>query len=288
MAPEMVTKSQSSGLCPPAEPNISIREYIYFLPYPLPPGTPVPYSTGLPSHNPLNLPPHQFEPTSTLVLTTPLKTFLDIRLYKLPSPSFAPSLPNTGDSSRLEWGFAGTSSSAPIAKAGWEGVTHSTWVHWVDSRFPVGSPEMPADEGDMYPISPELSLEHGHAYHPSLAAVKSHEEMWRDVAVESTNQGGLKVCAVLRVESEKEGVRGVVVRVGQFVQGLLMHGERVTVERWECDGEEGMEGRGWKRTARIGDGFLPCAVLFRTVVLAVGGMVKYHDFEWVVEEAWEW
>ncbi|KAG9379659.1 HRI1 domain containing protein [Pyrenophora tritici-repentis] len=64
------------------EPNISKREYIYFLPYPLPPDTEIPYSIHLPQKNPLNLPSHQFEPTSTLVLTSPKRIFVDIRIYK--------------------------------------------------------------------------------------------------------------------------------------------------------------------------------------------------------------
>jgi hypothetical protein len=66
----------------PRSANISIRNYIYFLPYPLPQGTPIPYTLGLPNTNPLNLPPHGFEPTHTLVLTSPGKTFVDIRIFR--------------------------------------------------------------------------------------------------------------------------------------------------------------------------------------------------------------
>jgi hypothetical protein len=63
--------------------NVSVREYIYFLPYPLPPGTKIPYSIHLPHKNPLGLPSCQFEPTKTLVLTSPMRTFLDVRVYKV-------------------------------------------------------------------------------------------------------------------------------------------------------------------------------------------------------------
>jgi hypothetical protein len=41
--------------------NISMREYIYFLPYPLPLNTGIPYSIYLPGKNPLGLPSCQFE-----------------------------------------------------------------------------------------------------------------------------------------------------------------------------------------------------------------------------------
>jgi hypothetical protein len=41
--------------------NISMREYIYFLPYPLPLNTEIPYSIYLPGKNPLGLPSCQFD-----------------------------------------------------------------------------------------------------------------------------------------------------------------------------------------------------------------------------------
>lgn len=290
--PVMIAAFHGPAPPPPVtEANISIREYIYFLPYPLPPGTPVPYSHNLPHKNPVNLPSHQFEPTCTLVLTSPAATFVDVRLFKPLYPGDVGLLPNRGESHRLEWAFAGRSTSAPIEIPDWENVSHSTWTHWLDSRYPVGmgKAQPPVDEGDMYPINPELTLEHGHAFHPSFNAVKSHEEMWRDVPLTSTNDRGTRIAIVMRVQADTHGVRGVVVRVGQYVQGVLMQGEKCTVERWEFDDSgEGVEAMRWKRIARTGDGFLPCAVAFRPEIVAVGGVVKYGDFEWRVEEAWEW
>ncbi|CAN9081838.1 unnamed protein product [Alternaria sp. RS040] len=288
----------------PSSANISKREYIYFLPYPLPPNTEVPYSIHLPDKNPLNLPSHQFEPTSTVVLTSPNHTFVDIRIYK--SFKTTEPNPNQGHSQKLDWAFAGTSSSVPITlppsgphhgkskkrleEDTWKNVTHSTWTHWVDSRYAVGSSDIPVDEGDMYPIAPELTLEVGHGFHPALDAVKTHEEMWKDEDVVSTNKAGSKICVVMRCQADAAGVRGVVVRLGQYCQGIMMAGEKTTVERWEWkDGENGEDEVGeWKRSVRIGDGFVPCGVAFRPEVLGVGAVVKFHDFEWVVEEAWEW
>jgi hypothetical protein len=322
------TSTSGSAISPPqaSEANISVREYIYFLPYPLPPHTPIPYSIHLPAKNPLHLPTTQFEPTSTLVLTSPGHVFVDLRFYKPLKPGQTP-LPNTAEPERLEWGFAGTSSSVPTqdqhageGEKPWPNVSHSTWFHFVDSRWPVGSSEIPVDEGDMYPISDTLTLEFGHMYQPDLKAVKTHEEMWRDVDVLSTTKSGKKTCVVLRLQDDKAGARGIVVRVGQFCQGIVMLKSRCTVERWECDGGSGgsaqaafgstainahqghlmghgtgsatgnikTENEGWRRTARIGDLFLPCAVTWRMEVLCVGGKVKYHDYEWVVEEVWEW
>ncbi|CAE7216552.1 hypothetical protein PTNB85_06651 [Pyrenophora teres f. teres] len=289
------------------EPNISKREYIYFLPYPLPPDTEIPYSIHLPQKNPLNLPSRQLEPTSTLVLTSPKRTFVDIRIYKPFTMSNAlKPLPNVGEPQRLEWAFGGTSSSRPITlpspgpqhgksqkrieEESWTNITHSTWVHWIDSRFAVGSKTIPVDEGDMYPIAKDLTLEVGHAFHPALGAVKTHEEMWRDVDTVATNDAGTKLCVVLRCQAEHVGVRGLVVRVGQFCQGIIMEREATTVERWEWNGHHPSttEKEKWQRTVRIGGAFLPCSVAFRAQVLGLGAVVRFHDFEWVVEELWEW
>ena len=79
----------------PANASISRRTYFYPLPWPLPPGTPVPYSLGLPNNNSLSLPETPFEPTHTLVLTSTRKQFVDIRVYKPILPE-DPETPNEG------------------------------------------------------------------------------------------------------------------------------------------------------------------------------------------------
>jgi hypothetical protein len=252
--------------------NISIRTYIYFLPYPLPPNTPVPYTTNLLTNNPLKLPTTLFEPTSTLVLTSPTNTFVDLRFLKPLTPCPA--------ADELEWGFAGHSSSRPTALPG---VSHSTWTHFVDSRYPTDFKSIPVDEGDMYALNDNLTLEHGHAFHPHLKAVKSHEEMWEDEDVLSTDAGSTKKCVVLGLQDDKKGIRGAIVRLGQYVQGIVVMGNGVTAERWEWT-EKG----GWKRTKRVGRQMLPCAVLMGAMGLSVGGVVRFGEFEWSVQEVWEW
>lgn len=152
-------------------------------------------------------------------------------------------------------------------------------------------------------------VEHGVAFHPQLGRVSGHEEGWVDVdavgvplaggreavdgAGESTGGKKSRVCVVLRCGDDDAagGVRGVVVRVAQFVQGIVMVGDRVATERWEFGGglrEQGETGTGWKRTARTGEWFLPCAVTWQTERVQVGGKVRFGEFEWVVEEAWVW
>ncbi|KAF2998132.1 hypothetical protein E8E13_001206 [Curvularia kusanoi] len=273
-------------------PNVSEREYIYFLPHPLPPEAPVPYTPGLPSTNPLNLTPHTSEPTSTLVLTSPARTFVDLR-YLRPASSSESPLSNPGPLNRLDWGFAGTSHSAPAdapPHKSYGAFARAKWTHWVDSRVKVGD-AIPADEGDMYDLGEGLFLEVGHAFHPHLGREAGHEELWRDVDARSTSAGGSKVCVVLRCADEVRGVRGVIVRVGQYAQGILGAGEELTTERWEARPEEGGGGEGaerWERTARTGDALLPCSVTFKPETVQLGGRIRYGALEWVVEETWEW
>jgi len=304
----------------PDAANISVREYIYFLPYPLPPGTPVPYTPGLPSHNPLDLPTICFEPTSTLVLTSPNHTFVDIRLFKPQQPTdSASALPNQAEAGRLEWAFAGFSTSVDVMqKEGYEeGVRHAVWTHWLDSRYPFGA-ATPPDQGDMYPLSADLTLEVGHAFHPALGAVHGHEELWRDVAVRATPSSSTnnsartsaKVAVTLRLDNPAAALRGLVVRVGQYAQGIVVHGNAVTAERWEYDDSLPLSKiphqhqqyhhqekstldhepptMYWKRTARIGDAYVPCPVTFRPEVLEVGARVRCGANVWEVEEVWEW
>jgi hypothetical protein len=58
----MLTATLGSVPAPDASSaNISIREYIYYLPYPLPPHSEIPYSIHLPVRNPLGLADAPFE-----------------------------------------------------------------------------------------------------------------------------------------------------------------------------------------------------------------------------------
>jgi hypothetical protein len=105
------TPSNLSTSYPTSNASISVRDYIYVLPHPLPEGTPVPYTPGLPERNPLNYPTQTSEPTSTLVLTSPARTFVDVRVLKGPGEE----LLSEGDpQDRLEWAFAGRSESEVV------------------------------------------------------------------------------------------------------------------------------------------------------------------------------
>ncbi|KAK4539222.1 hypothetical protein LTR36_000877 [Oleoguttula mirabilis] len=244
-------------------PSISVREFVRWLPE------------------------QASEPTSTLVLTSAESRFVDIRIFRAQHGSEVVEATegeiNTLPSSRLEWAFAGTSSTElRHPPDGGQAVVHSTWKHWVDCR--KVDVDGVVDEGDMYPKAGGRTLETGSMVDPATGKLTEYEEMWKDlqpVAVgQDSEEDGRKGCVVLQLQDDEHEARGVVVRVGQYVQGVLRVGKRFSLERWEWKGKE----EGWKRLVRIGDLWVPCGVATEEGRLEVGGEVKHGEFVWKVIE----
>ncbi|KAK1706339.1 hypothetical protein BDP67DRAFT_476512 [Colletotrichum lupini] len=206
------------------------------------------------------IPDEASEPTSTIVLTSPQRRFVDLRILKQ-TPT-VDGVQDTHGIERLEWGIAGTSSSSTRTDDQGAEVRHSRWEHWIDSR--TTEPENAADEGDMYEQPDGLTLEKGRMVNPATGAETDYEELWRDVEPVTTS-----------------GARGMVVWLGRFCQGISRVGEEVAAERWEWK-----EGEGWRRTVRIGDRALPCEVLLMTgAALSVGTHVVHEEVVWDVLES---
>ncbi len=193
---------------------------------------------------------------------------------------------------RLDWAFAGTSSSELKSTTDGSKIVHSTWHHWIDSR--TGNPESIVDEGNMFAQTDGTTLEKGRMVNPATGKMTDYEECWRDVEALSTEaspaagekeglgNGGKRVCTVLQLHDDTNKARGMVIRIGQFVQGVLRVGEAFALERWEWEKKEG-----WKRSVRIGDLFVPCGVLLGGERVKLGGEVRYGDFGWRVVETSE-
>ncbi|TEA20602.1 hypothetical protein C8034_v008559 [Colletotrichum sidae] len=176
------------------------------------------------------------EPTSTIVLTSPGRRFVDLRIFKS-GPNGEQDL---HDTDRLEWGIAGTSSSSMIPDGKGGEIRHSRWEHWIDSR--TAEPENAADEGDMFPQEGELTLEKGRMVNPATGKECDYEELWRDVDPQPVADGKDVEYVVLQFEDESSRARGEVIWLGRFCQGISKVGESVTAERWEWKDE------GWRRT----------------------------------------
>ncbi|KAL2165834.1 hypothetical protein VTG60DRAFT_3739 [Thermothelomyces hinnuleus] len=232
--------------------DISIREYIRWLPE------------------------EPSEPTSTIVLTTPNRLFVDLRILK----------PAAGDGdsrndvnlplSRLDWAIAGTSSSSnAIPSRGSEDpgqqqlVRHCRWKHWIDSR--TADCDGVADEGDVFdnPSDPGLELERGRMVNPATGVKTDYEEAWRSEPIERVpgpTEGGAVSCLALRMADEDDGTggrgsagrvrRGLLVRLGQYCQAFARDGDSITVERLKWDAGQ----QRWVTQVRIGDQALPTEV----------------------------
>ncbi|CAG1961669.1 unnamed protein product [Fusarium graminearum] len=219
------------------------------------------------------LPDEPSEPTTTLVITSPrLKRFVDLRIL----------LPDNGSTdqndilpfSRLDWAIAGTTVSTQKPDPSGALTSHSTFIQWISSR------ELGNDAGFMYPQPGEdLTLEKGSMVNPDTGIDTAYEELWHD-ATPTAVPGEPDVRAlVLQTEDEEKGVRGCVVRLGRYAQGLIRVGEKIALERWEWT-----EG-GWKRTVRMGDEELPIEKILGEETLDEDDSVDVSGRTWKVIEA---
>ena len=117
---------------------------------------------------------------------------------------------------------------------------------------------------------------------PATGVETEYEEVWE--APRGGNEGLGEVVVLRTVGGGGEGEeRGMVVRVGGYVQGVLRTGERVDVGRWK------RRGVGWEVVARMGGGWdeVVGVVTGREKGvggLRVGGRVRAGGREWEVLE----
>ena len=215
---------------------------------------------------------------------------------------------------RLQWAFAGTlKTTKPTPKPKGKSDndndnnidapdSHNVWTHWIDSS--EKDPDQ-VDEGDMYNLPNGDVLERGENVDSETGKVQIYEELWRDLDVETIPGEGRRVCTVLQVENAEEGIRGLIIRVGGYAEGLMSErGKGVTAERWQWFDSEASNqlgdgyGRaanemgeygGWVRTARLGDGAMPCTKLFvDSDVVREGEIIRFGRLDWRVVEKYSW
>ncbi|KAL6359729.1 hypothetical protein LRP88_07152 [Fusarium phalaenopsidis] len=222
------------------------------------------------------VPEEASEPTSTLVLTSPGRHFVDLRIY-LPEGHQGPW---TGQHdplplSRLEWGIAGVSISTKRPDSTGKLTSYSAFHQWISSR--TLTPELFSDAGFMYPQPNDLTLEKGSMLNPDTGVEGEYEELWHDVDPTAVpDEGGVRVL-VLQLHDDEHRTRGSVVRLGRHMQGFVRVGDEVALERWEWD-------EGWKRTVKIGEIGLPCEKILKGENLSEGDVVDVEGKPWMVVE----
>lgn len=176
------------------------------------------------------LPGPATEPTSTVVLTSPERRFVDVRVL-LPT--------ETADAlERLDWAIAGKSTSETLP----DGRTHGTWSHWVDSRTRLV--ENVVDHGYMSEQPDGSTLETGNMINPDTGAAGDYEEVWKDIDMSGHD------CVVLQAHDDALGVRGLAMRLGHFYQVVLRTGDDFSLARWQRQPAD--EGGEWLRSVAMG------------------------------------
>lgn len=156
-------------------------------------------------------------------MTSKAGAFVDIRF---PS-NFAKSRPLTEDPAF--WAFSGVATMRFYE--GMPHTAHGVWTHDIDSRD-----EAIRDEGDLFLLGNGDCVETGLMKNPRTERMAMYKEYW-------TSPGVVEItpCVVART-SESEGWHGVVIRVGNYCQGIMArHNQgkseekqvKVLVERWQ-------------------------------------------------------
>ncbi|OJT12811.1 hypothetical protein TRAPUB_10646 [Trametes pubescens] len=212
------------------------------------------------------------EPTSTLVLTTPNRHFVDLRFYKS-GPSPDDSTPSAERCfTALEWGIGGLSVGTP---------ERGKWLHEISSR--TEHPEKETDEGDMFPhpTMPDVALERGHMTHPDSGEMREYEEAWKSLPVLSVGGPHPEKRVAVFLQMREDPVagttrRGAVVRIGQHCQGIVRDGKDVCVQRWSWVDD------GWKKVGQVGEFDIPCDSTWTNV--REGDTVERGQVVWDVKE----
>ncbi|KAK4943015.1 hypothetical protein LTR10_017400 [Elasticomyces elasticus] len=245
-----------------------------------------------------------YEETSTLVLTSPESVFVDLRFPDRPDTE----LPLTSDPSF--WAFSGTSETSfdrDDEEVTMPYLAHAKWKHEIDSKGPGIN-----DEGDMFMLPNGDCIEVGMMMNPDTRTVMMYKEYWTTPSTEpgsagiwlGPGSGGLRrtPCFVARTQGADESKSGVIIRVGDFCQGIARHEEKgVLVERWQriptsrdppredIDGGDGVSewSKDWRSNTVVDDrteGLVPCMWICRGN-RRLGDEVVVHGIRWKVVEA---
>ena len=251
------------------------------------------------------MPGEAAEPTSTIVLTSKDLHYVDIRIFKQKWLE-EEQRKDTQTSECVEWAFAGTSRTKKDAKTG-DGAgsrSHTVWDHWIDSKGGEGG----SDEGDMTLLEDGNVLEEGVNKLPDGTEQK-YEELWKDLPVDPLGKKHNRHSIVLRAENEDQVLKGLVIKIGAWCQGILKKDGQLTVERWQlkpksedehgrdsgAEVEESTRTRNdWVRVFKVGTEVLACKDVCENTAGKLGmNASKFYGerenkIEWKVIEEYYW
>lgn len=222
-----------------------------------------------------------------MVLTSPRSFYVDVRFLKRPisRPDGGVKQLHRSELTGLQWAFAGTSESSLDD----HGRRFSTWHHWIDSN----SDDPVVDRGEMITQENGNVLEKGTMVDPNTGQEDYYEELWEEVPTEKLTSGNNeRVCTVLRTGDQEKLGMGMIIRLGDYCQGILKSQGRVTVQRWKWDLIQKDRGYGdWRNILTIGTESenLPCQDLLDLETPPnEGEEIKGADITWTVVEVSTW
>lgn len=183
--------------------------------------------------------------------------------------------------------------------------SHTVWDHWIDSRGGEGE----SDEGDMIVLEDGNVLEEGTNLAADGSTEQKYEELWRDLPIDPLGKKNNRHSIVLRAENKDEDMKGLVIKIGAWCQGILKKDGELTIERWQLKpkGEDGSdEGpqneaqeatrtrNNWVRVFKVGKEILACRDVCRNTdgKLGMNKIKKYgekhYEIEWKVIEEYYW
>lgn len=221
------------------------------------------------------------EPLSVVAVYSTTGYYVDIRVAKADDQNIldlATSNLNAPLSDDLQWAFAGKVEirlpGQQDSKAITQAHARARWTRLIDSQLSYLPDE--ADEADLT-LQPDGSiLEVGVFPNATTGEEEPFQEIWHLVSQLPLTGD----CTVLKADHQDPHIRGLVVRVGQWCQGILYRSkDDKVVERWH------LEATGkWTRDLRIGESTvsLPCTNSF--MHLEIGGTIELDGITWVVVE----
>ncbi|KAJ9136753.1 hypothetical protein NKR23_g9622 [Pleurostoma richardsiae] len=175
------------------------------------------------------------EHSSVLALTAPSGRFVDVR-FTLPSapPSpFASPLFNGYATAGLS--TAGVGAPGRDGCPGYECAAHVRWRHDIESSCGFGE-----DGADM------LLLANGDVMEVGVMQMGGKARLFKEYWTKPSPDVETLPCVVAEGKGEG-GRRGMVMRVGDYCQGIVQGEGEFWAERWEVLVRDGEEGRGWVR-----------------------------------------
>lgn len=208
----------------------------------------------------------------------------------------------------IDWAFAGKcrSQKDPTTGRGLGSRSHTVWDHWIDSK---GDEEV-SNEADMT-IQYDLTvLEEGMTV-TADGKEQRYEELWEELYIEPLGKKQNRHCIVLRADNMELKMKGLVIKIGGWCQGIMKKGDELTVERWQLkpskpdDDEKASEIKtidddpsrtrnNWVRTFKFGPETLACRDVCENADGKLGSTIvhlygdKENLIEWRIIEEYYW